>query len=169
MVRVPLMHSSETQDRILALDTCEAQKSGLRTLVRDCSGVVAVEFLIMLGPLLLLLLGTFDLGLVMLAQTRISFAVEAASTCGAIGAVMCTSPSQTAAYGLRGVDCGTPGPHCIGVPGHDSNVWNQCDCKLRLCWYSATGPQPARRGLLPNGVTSVHWVASDSPRIRFAS
>ena len=38
-----------------------AVASALTDLVRDCNGLVAIEFLIMLGPLLLLLLGTFDL------------------------------------------------------------------------------------------------------------
>jgi hypothetical protein len=74
-----------------------AAASALTDLVRDCNGVVAIEFLIMLGPLLLLLLGTFDIGLMTLSETRINFAVEAAAKCGAIGAAMCISPSQTAA------------------------------------------------------------------------
>ena len=99
MVWVPGMLSSESQDRILAFGTCDTQKRGRRTIICDCGGAAAVEFLIMLGPLLLLLLGTFDVGLLMLAQLRISFAVEAAAKCSAIGAVMCTSPSLTAAYG----------------------------------------------------------------------
>jgi Flp pilus assembly protein TadG len=79
--------------------------------VRDCNGVVAIEFLIMLGPLLLLLLGTFDIGLMTLSETRINFAVEAAAKCGAIGAAMCISPSQTAAYGSS----------IAGLPGLDAS------------------------------------------------
>jgi TadE-like protein len=83
--------------------------SGLLGFVRDCSGAVAVEFLVVLGPLLLLLLGTFDIGMVTLTATRINFAVEAAAKCGAISGVMCASPPQTSAYGasiagLRGLD-----------------------------------------------------------------
>ena len=82
--------------------------SARKELVRDCSGAIAIEFVIMLGPLLLLLLGTFDIGLLTLTDTRINFAVEAAAKCGAIGTT-CTSPSDTAAYGasiagLRGLD-----------------------------------------------------------------
>lgn len=73
--------------------------SGLKGLARDCSGAVAVEFLVILGPLLLLLLGTFDIGVAMLTATRINFAVEAAARCGAISTSMCPSPPQTAAYG----------------------------------------------------------------------
>jgi hypothetical protein len=73
--------------------------SALRRLIRDCSGAVAIEFLIVSFPLVLLLLGTFDIGLLMLAEGRINFAVEAAAKCGAISAAVCASPSDTAAYG----------------------------------------------------------------------
>src|SRR5262245_42692059 len=101
-----LMSSRGSQDRFVV---CAHRASGLRGLARDCRGAVAVEFLVMLGPLLLLLLGTFDIGVAMLTATRINFAVEAAARCGAISATMCPSPPQTAAYGasiagLRGLD-----------------------------------------------------------------
>ena len=83
--------------------------SALTWLVRDCNGAVAAEFLIVLFPLLLLLLGTFDIGIAMLAVNRINFGAEAAAKCGAIGSAICASPAQTAAYGasvvgLRGLD-----------------------------------------------------------------
>ena len=65
----------------------------------------------MSGPLLLLLLGTFDIGIVTLTETRINFAVEAAAKCGAIGAAMCASPPQTAAYGASSA----------GLPGLDAS------------------------------------------------
>jgi Flp pilus assembly protein TadG len=90
------MSSPRSRDNFVVVPAFHA---ALRELERDCSGVLAIEFAIMLGPLLLLLLGTFDIGLVMLTDTRINFAVEAAAKCGAISAAMCTSPSQTAAYG----------------------------------------------------------------------
>jgi Flp pilus assembly protein TadG len=48
---------------------------------------------------MLLLLGVFDLGVAMLTETRINFAVEAAAKCGAIGAMTCASPEETAVYG----------------------------------------------------------------------
>jgi hypothetical protein len=45
----------------------------------------------------------------MLTETRINFAVEAAAKCGAIGAITCASPAETAVYGasvarVRGLD-----------------------------------------------------------------
>jgi Flp pilus assembly protein TadG len=79
--------------------------------VRDCRGVVAVQFLFMLLPLLLLLFGIFDVGFAMLTANRINFAVEAAAKCGAVGAAMCASPAQTAAYGAS----------IAGLPGLDAS------------------------------------------------
>jgi len=109
VIRLTLMFPPGSRDRFVSVSARSAGTSGLRGLLRDCSGAVAVEFIIMLGPLLLLLLGTFDIGLLMLTATRINFAVEAAARCGAISAAMCTSPPQTAAYGasaagLRGLN-----------------------------------------------------------------
>jgi Flp pilus assembly protein TadG len=66
----------------------------------DCDGAVAVEFAFILIPLLLLLLGVFDIGVAMLTETRINFAVEAAAKCGAIGAAICASPAETAIYAV---------------------------------------------------------------------
>ena len=99
VVPLPLVPLPVSRDCFVLALAPNAVASALTDLVRDCNGVVAIEFLIMLGPLLLLLLGTFDIGLMTLSETRINFAVEAAAKCGAIGAAMCISPSQTAAYG----------------------------------------------------------------------
>ena len=89
--------------------TSKGSLSVLTWLVRDCSGAAAAEFLIVLPPLLLLLVGTFDIGIAMLTESRINFAAEAAAKCGAIGSAICALPTQTAAYGasvvgLRGLD-----------------------------------------------------------------
>ena len=97
VVPLPLVSLPMNRDCFVLARTRSAVASAFTDLVRDCNGVVAVEFLIMLGPLLLLLLGTFDIGLMTLSETRINFAVEAAAKCGAIGAAMCISPPQTAA------------------------------------------------------------------------
>ena len=77
---------------------------------------MAVQFVFLLFPLLLLLLGTFDIGLAMLTANRINFAVEAAAKCGAVGTAMCGSPAQTAAYGAS----------IAGLPGLDaSSFWSR--------------------------------------------
>jgi Flp pilus assembly protein TadG len=73
--------------------------SALSDIARDCGGAVALEFAFISIPLLILLFGIFDLGVAMLTETRITFAVEAAAKCGAIGAATCASPAETAVYG----------------------------------------------------------------------
>jgi Flp pilus assembly protein TadG len=67
--------------------------------VRDCGGTVALEFAFISIPLLLLLFGIFDLGVAMLTDTKINFAVEAAAKCGAIRSPTCESSAETAVYG----------------------------------------------------------------------
>jgi Flp pilus assembly protein TadG len=110
VIRLSLISSTKTRDR-LVVRAGSVGTSALRELVCDCSGAVALEFLIIAGPLVLLFLGTFDIGLLTLTETRINFAVEAAAKCGAISAAMCTSPSETAAYGAS----------IAGVPGLDAS------------------------------------------------
>jgi len=105
-----LMSSPGSRDRFVTVLARGANAGSVRRLVRDCSGAVAVEFLIVLGPMLLLLLGIFDIGLAMLTEARINFAVEAAAKCGAIGAT-CASLPQTAAYGAS----------IAGLPGLDAS------------------------------------------------
>jgi Flp pilus assembly protein TadG len=76
-----------------------APRSALSDVVSDCGGAVALEFAFISIPLLLLLFGIFDLGVAMLTETKINFAVEAAAKCGAIRSPTCESPSETAVYG----------------------------------------------------------------------
>src|ERR1700751_1559289 len=99
VIRLPLMSPPGSRDRFVAVSARGVGTSSLWELLRDCSGAVAVEFVLILGPLLLLLFGTYDIGLATLSATRINFAVEAAAKCGAIGAAMCASPPEIAAYG----------------------------------------------------------------------
>jgi hypothetical protein len=96
---LPLMSLPESRGRFLPGWARGIGTRGVKGIIRDCCGAVAVEFVILLFPLMLLLLGTFDIGLAMLTEMRISFAVEAAAKCGAMSAAMCASPPQTAAYG----------------------------------------------------------------------
>ena len=111
VMRFLLMFSLGSRDSFVTVRARSDGTGGLRGLVRDCSGAVAVEFLVVLGPLLLLLLGTFDIGIVTLTATRINFAVEAAAKCGAISAAMCAWPPQTSAYGAS----------IAGLPGLDAS------------------------------------------------
>jgi TadE-like protein len=104
--------------------------------VRNCDGAVALEFAIILIPLLLLLFGAFDLGVAMLTETKITFAVEAAAKCGAIGATMCTSASETAAYGAS-----VAGVRGLGASGFDVTT--------ATCGLSVTASYPYAGMVLP--------------------
>ena len=84
----------------------------MAAFTRNCDGAVAVEFTVMLFPMLLLVLGTFDTGFALLTETRITFAVEAAAKCGAVNTTLCGSPTETAAYGASAA--GVPGLNASG-------------------------------------------------------
>jgi hypothetical protein len=77
----------------------------------NCDGALAVQFAILLLPMLLLIFGTFDTGFALLTETRITFAVEAAAKCGAVNTTLCGSPTETAVYGAS----------IAGVPGLDAS------------------------------------------------
>ena len=83
----------------MTVQTRNAGPLGLITFMRNCDGAVAVEFAMLLLPMLLLMLGTFDTGFALLTETRITFAVEAAAKCGAVNTTVCGSPTEIAAYG----------------------------------------------------------------------
>ena len=83
----------------MTVQTRNAGPLGLITFMRNCDGAIAVEFAMLLLPMLLLMLGTFDTGFALLTETRITFAVEAAAKCGAVNTTVCGSPTEIAAYG----------------------------------------------------------------------
>ena len=136
VVRLPKISSLRSRDRFQAACGGIAGTRALRELVRDCRGVVAVQFLLLLLPLLLLLFGTFDIGLAMLTANRINFAVEAAAKCGAVSAVMCASPGQTAAYGAS----------VAGLPGLDASNFL---VTTAACGMSVTATYPYAGMVVP--------------------
>jgi hypothetical protein len=112
-----------------------------------------VQFAILLLPMLLLILGTFDTGYALLTETRITFAVEAAAKCGAVNTTLCGSPTATAC--LRRVNSGSAGPRRIGICRHDRGVWDQRYRKLPVRWCSPAGRHTESRGLLSDWMTLV--------------
>ena len=97
---------------IVTVRTHTAGAPGLAAFAHNCDGAVAVEFVVMLFPMLLLVLGTFDTGFALLTETRITFAVEAAAKCGAVNTTLCGAPTETAAYGAS--VAGVPGLNASG-------------------------------------------------------
>ena len=150
-MRLPISPSPGTKVRLVAVCARAVCLGGLKELAGNCRGAVAVEFLILLFPMMLMLFGIFDIGMAMLTETRINFAAEAAAKCGAINAPMCGSPSQTAAYGAS---IAAAGPQCVGVLGHYGCLWNLRNYNLPLRWCGDTADYPERRGLLPRRVSA---------------
>jgi Flp pilus assembly protein TadG len=66
-----------------------------RNCIRYDDGAVLVEAAIVLPVMVLVILGGLDLGLGMLAATRLNFATESAARCGALG--VCPDPAAFAA------------------------------------------------------------------------
>ena len=135
VIPLPLTTSPATRDRVVVVRARGIGASALRGVLRDCHGVVVLEFVILLGPLLLLLLGIFDIGLLTLTNTRINFTVEAAAKCGAISTT-CTSPSDTAAYGAS----------ISGLPGLDASGFSVTTAS---CGFSVTATYSYAGAVLP--------------------
>jgi Flp pilus assembly protein TadG len=112
---------------------------GLKVFMRNCDGALAVEFAILLFPMLILMLGTFDTGFALLSETRITFAVEAAAKCGAVNTTLCGSPTETAAYGAS----------VAAVPGLDASGFV---VTTAACGINVTASYPYA-GMVLTGVT----------------
>ena len=113
LIRPVLMSSSGSRDCFAIMRAFSAGTSGLQGLVRDCSGAAAMEFPIVLFPLLLLLLGTFDIGIAMLTTSRLNFAVEAAAKCGPSVRSACLANPDCRLWGFHR---GASGPRCLRFP-----------------------------------------------------
>ena len=129
-------HPMHGRERDLKVRVCGAAASGLTAAARDCEGAIAAEFAILLLPLLLLLLGTVDIGFALLTETRISFAVEAAAKCGAVNTGICGSSTEIATYGAS----------VAGVPGLDPSGFG---VTTAACGVSVTATFPYAGMVLP--------------------
>jgi len=71
----------------------------LRSRFRACqSGVTAVEFALILPPLIMLLIGLTSASLVLYSNSSLQFAVEKAARCYSVDAVQCANDSATQTY-----------------------------------------------------------------------
>jgi Flp pilus assembly protein TadG len=75
-----------------------AGHAGLRP-ISDISGAAAVEFAMILWPLMLLLLGTVDGGRMLWTQNSLQYAVEQAARCAAVNSTTtCSTAAQIQSY-----------------------------------------------------------------------
>src|ERR1700726_2242580 len=64
----------------------------------DIRGVAAVEFALILLPLLLMVLGVIDGGRMLWTQNSLQYAVEQAARCAVVDTTTCGTPAQIESY-----------------------------------------------------------------------
>ena len=79
----------------------------MRSLIRPrplpplgSSGVVALEYAIILPALILLIFGTMDVGRVLWVQVTLDRAVQAAARCASVNTALCSSPAATQTFAV---------------------------------------------------------------------
>lgn len=86
--------------RVLEITVVTLSSLAARNCTGNDDGAVLVEAAIVLPVMVLVILGGLDLGLGMLAATRLNFATESAAKCGALAIPGCTDATSTAAFAL---------------------------------------------------------------------
>jgi Flp pilus assembly protein TadG len=66
--------------------------------VTDCRGNLTIEFAVLVPLFLLLAIGVFDIGMVILERLQLEFAVEASAKCLAIGNALCPTTGATSVF-----------------------------------------------------------------------
>jgi len=72
----------------------------LRVLVRDCRGSAALQFALVLPAILLLTLGTIDVGQAMWTQSALNKAVQDAARCASVTPATCGNNTQVQNYAV---------------------------------------------------------------------
>jgi len=80
----------------------------LKRFLRSESGATAVEFVLILPPMILLTLGVINLSVMMYAASALHFAAEDAARCAAVKKDICNNPTATATYAVNAYN--GPGP-----------------------------------------------------------
>jgi Flp pilus assembly protein TadG len=90
--------------------------------LRRVEGVTAIEFGIVLGPLLLLLMGSLEVGYVVWTQNVLNYSVEEAARCGAVNSTICGSPAQIQAYASNAAGSGISATYVASTQSCGSDV-----------------------------------------------
>ena len=67
-------------------------------LKRDAAGSVTVDFAMILGPLLILILGTMEVGRLLWYQNALNYSVEEAARCATVDVNNCNTTAQVKSY-----------------------------------------------------------------------
>ncbi|HLG88382.1 MAG TPA: TadE family protein [Alphaproteobacteria bacterium] len=90
--------------------------------LRRVEGVTSLEFAFVLGPLLLLLMGTVEVGEVVWTQNVLNYSVEEAARCGAIDTTICGTPGQIQAYASSAAGSGISATYVASTQSCGSDV-----------------------------------------------
>ena len=78
----------------------------MKRLLADRSGVTAVEFGFVAGPLFVLIFGIVKVGQVMWVENALNYSVQEAARCGAVNKSICATPGQTESYAASAAGAG---------------------------------------------------------------
>jgi Flp pilus assembly protein TadG len=85
-------------DEVVMIEPTSPKSDRQIGFLRSCRGNTAVEFTLVLIPLILLTIGTINLGLMMYTASALHYAVEDAARCSSVKTLICSDPASTAAY-----------------------------------------------------------------------
>jgi Flp pilus assembly protein TadG len=85
-------------DEVVMIEPTSFKSDRQIGFLRSCRGNTAVEFTLVLIPLILLTIGTINLGLMMYTASALHYAVEDAARCSSVKTLICSDPASTAAY-----------------------------------------------------------------------
>ncbi len=114
------------------------------------AGSMALEYGLLLPVLLLMMLGTMDVGRLIWTYTTLHRAVEAASRCAAVNPVACGTPAQIASRAVNeawGLSV-TAGDFTAQTQNCGAKVTANYDFPLLIPWISGTPPENQ-----PNAIT----------------
>lgn len=80
------------------MDAIELTMRALKAILRDERAASAAEFVLVLPLLILLTIGTINLGLMMYVYSTLNFAVEDAARCASVKTTVCTDAGTLQAY-----------------------------------------------------------------------
>jgi len=77
-------------------------------LARDCGGSAALEFGLVVLPLLAFLFGIIEAGRLLWIQKALHYAVEAAARCASIDTIVCDNATDTAGFAANSATVAVP-------------------------------------------------------------
>ena len=94
----------------------------MMVLLRSLEGTTTIEFALVLGPLLLLLMGIVKVGDVVWIQNVLNYSVEEAARCGAVNPTVCATPGQIQSYAASAAGSGISATYVASSQSCGSDV-----------------------------------------------